>query len=259
MAATATHSMPAQAIPSYQRVEPGSVNLHVADFSNIKSVKPEDIDKATDEWVNSFNESIQSSDFSGISDLFLPEAYWRDHLCLSWNAHTLKGPENIKEFLKKGCRLRNAAVDRSSEFRKPTVTGFDGQGKIQGVQTFLTTESDVGRGIGVARLVQQDGKLKVFTLFTSMREIKGHEETIFGRRPEGVAHGGRPGRKNWQERRVAEENCEDGDPTVLILGMYLCAESMISRKLIFARCRSRRFDACCSVDDARSQDTDHRS
>lgn len=87
-----------------------------------------------------------------------------------------------------------------------------------GVQTFLTTESDVGHGLGVARLVQQDGKLKAFTLFTSMRELKGHEETTHSRRPEGVSHGGQPGRKNWLERRVADENYENSEPTVLILG-----------------------------------------
>lgn len=51
-----------------------------------------------------------------------------------------------------------------------------------------------------------------------MRELKGHEETTYGRRPEGVAHGFNPGRKNWLERRVAEANFEDSEPTVLILG-----------------------------------------
>lgn len=123
-------------------------------------------------------------------------------------------------FLSQGCRIKNVAIDRSSDFRKPVVTGFDGQGNVRGVQTFLTTESDVGRGMGVARLVQQDRKLKAFTLFTSMRELKGHEEAVFGRRPEGVAHGGLPGRKNWQERRDANENYEDSEPAVLILGKW---------------------------------------
>lgn len=121
-------------------------------------------------------------------------------------------------FLKEGCRLKSVEIDRSSDLRKPTITGFDGKGNVQGVQTFLTTESDVGRGLGVVRLVQQDGKLKVFTLFTSMRDLKGHEETVFGKRPEGVAHGGRPGRKNWLERRQADDNFENSEPTVLILG-----------------------------------------
>lgn len=100
------------------------------------------------------------------------------------------------------------------------TTGFDGKGNVKGVQTFLTTEFDVGRGLGVARLVQQDRKLKAFTLFTSMRELNGHEEAVFGRRPEGVAHGGLPGRKNWQERRIADENYEESQPTVLIVGEH---------------------------------------
>jgi len=226
MAAAATQIMPTQAIPSYQRVEPGSVNIHVADLSKINTAKPVDIENPTEEWVNSFNKAIKDPEFSGLSDLFLSEGYWRDHLCLAWGCNTFKGPEAMKDFLKKGCRLTSVAIDKSSDFRKPVITGFDGQGKSQGIQTFLTTESDVGRGLGVARLVLQDGKLKAFTLFTSMREIKGHEEATFGRRPEGVAHGGQPGRKNWQEKRVADENYEEGDPTVLILGMHLLQISL---------------------------------
>jgi cation diffusion facilitator CzcD-associated flavoprotein CzcO len=216
--AAATQTMPTLGAPSYERVEPGSVNIKPADFSTMKPVKPQDVDNAAEQWVSAFNKAIQSPDFNGLTELFLPQAYWRDHLCLSWNTHTLQGPEKMKEFLKKECRLKSVTIDRSSEFRKPCIAAFDGQGKIEGVQTFLTTESDVGRGLGVARLVQVGGSLKAFTLFTSMRELKGHEEPVFGRRPEGVSHGGQPGRKNWQERRVAEENFEDSEPTVLILG-----------------------------------------
>lgn len=52
-----------------------------------------------------------------------------------------------------------------------------------------------------------------------MYELKGHEKTVGNNRLHGIAHGGQPGRKNWQERRTAMENFEDGnEPTVLILG-----------------------------------------
>ncbi|KAK0103525.1 hypothetical protein ONS95_005546 [Cadophora gregata] len=217
MATAATQSMPSEATPSYQRVEPGSVNLPIADLSQIKAVKPEDVDQGTELWISSFNKAIQSPDLAGLTDLFLPEAHWRDHLCLSWDAHTLKVPE-FNKFLKQGCRLKSVGVDRSSEFRSPTVTVCDGQGKIPGIQTFLTVQTDIGSGLGIVRLVQQGKGLKCFSLFTSLRELKGQEENIFGRRPGGVAHGGQPGRKNWLERRAAEENCEDVEPTVLILG-----------------------------------------
>jgi hypothetical protein len=263
MASAATQSRPSHTIPSYQRVEPGSVNIKVEDLTKIKTVEPKDIDNATEEWVSSFNKALQCSDYDALTDIFLPNAFWRDHLCLSWDFHTMKGTDKIKEFLKTGCRLKKITIDRSSDFRKPVVTGFDGQGRVQGVQTFLTTESDVGRGIGVARLVQQEGKLKAFTFFTSMRELKGHEEAIFGRRPEGVAHGGQPGRKNWQERRVAEENFEGSEPTVLILGKSLIpkisAYGIETNAYFIPHRRGPRWThTSCSSENAWSQRPHHR-
>ena len=52
----------------------------------------------------------------------------------------------------------------------------------------------------------------------SMRELKGHEDAVFGRRPQGVDHGGKPGRKNWQDRRAADADFEESEPVVLIVG-----------------------------------------
>lgn len=208
-------------VPSCNRVEPGSVNLPIADLSAVPTSEPVDVESAATEWTNSFNKAIQSESYSGLSDLFLEESYWRDHLGLAWDFHTLKGPKTIIAFLKnseKGCRLKSIAIDKSSPFRAPHVSGFDGAGKIKGVETFLITETDVGGGMGLARLVRQGGKWKAFTLFTSMRELKGHEESVASRRPQGVDHGGKPGRKNWLERRVADTNYESVEPAVLILG-----------------------------------------
>ena len=86
----------------------------------------------------------------------------------------------------------------------------------------MTIETDVSRDRALLRLLQdpeEGGKWKAFTLFTAMHELKGYEETIEADRPHGVDHGGQPGRENWQERRHAPENFEDGnEPTVLILG-----------------------------------------
>ena len=218
MATVAVHSA---IIPSYNRVEPGSSNLPIADFSAVPTTKPVDVHKAASEWVNAFNDAIQSHSFSGLSSLFLKESYWRDHLCLGWDFRTLKGPEAIVEFLQKsdkGCGLKSIAIDDSSPFRAPHSAPFNGTGTIHGVETFLTTTTDVGSGLGLVRLALDGGKWKAFTLFTSMRELKGHEEGVFGRRPQGVEHGGKPDRKNWQERRVADASYEDTDPAVLILG-----------------------------------------
>jgi hypothetical protein len=208
-------------VPSSHRAEPGSVNLPIADFSSVPTSEPVDVEGAAAEWTSAFNKVVQSSSYSGLADLFLEESYWRDHLGLAWDFHTLKGPESIISFLQnspQGCRLKSVAVDTSSAFRAPHVSSFDGAGKIKGVETFLTTETDVGRGMGLARLVLQGSKWKAFTLFTSMRELKGHEPAVASRRPQGVDHGGKPGRKNWLECRAADSNYENSEPTVLIIG-----------------------------------------
>lgn len=98
---------------------------------------------------------------------------------------------------------------------------MDSDGKVHTVQAFLTVETDIGRGSGVVRLVQYHGAWKVFTLYTFLRELKGHEEQVGGRRPNGVAHGEHLSRKNWLDRRKAEENFENcEEPTVLILGRF---------------------------------------
>lgn len=198
--------------------------LTAANYPEPISSEPVDVEKVAKEWVSSFNNVLKGSDFSGLEKLFLKESYWRDQLCLSWNYHTFKGPEKMVAFLKKaskGVRLHTVDVDTSSKLHAPSVSAVDFTGKIMGVQSFLTVETDVGRGRGLVRLLQdqQDGgKWKAFTLFTTMHKLKGHEETIRDRRPHGVEHGGLPGRKNWQERRVAEQNLEGMEPTVLILG-----------------------------------------
>jgi hypothetical protein len=211
--------------PSYNRIEPGSNHLTAANYPNPISSEHVEVGKVAKEWVSSFNNVLKAKDFSGLEKLFLKESYWRDQLCLSWDYHTLKGSEKMVAFLKKapkGVRLHTIDVDTSSKLRAPSVSAVDFMGKVMGVQSFLTLETDVGRGRGLVRLSQdQDdgGKWKAFTLFTTMHELKDHEETIRSRRPHGVAHGGQPGRKNWQERRVAEQNLDGGtEPTVLILG-----------------------------------------
>ena len=124
----------------------------------------------------------------------------------------------------KKCRLLSLNVDNSSALRKPTIAPVDFVGEVQGISSFLTLETDVGRGRGIVRLCKDsnDGQWKAFTLFTAMHELKGHEETIGYRRPEGVQHGGNPGRKNWKDRRDIESEYKNGrEPTVLIIGMKL--------------------------------------
>ena len=213
-------------IPSYNRVEPGSNQLKSAAYPAQSHPPPKaDVHKIASEWAESLSAALSSQNHENLEQLFLPGSYWRDQLGLSWDYHTFNGPEKIISFLRSsphGSRIRCISIDDSSTLHSPQVSPADYNGQVNGVRSFLNVETDVGRGPGIVRLFQdqQDGgKWKAYTLFTAMHELKGHEETVRGNRPHGVDHGGKPGRKNWQERRTATENFEGGmEPTVLILG-----------------------------------------
>ena len=214
-------------IPSYDRIDPGSYQLKPAAFPDYppSNAPPQtDASKVAIDWLEAFNKAL-SGDYEALQKLFLQDSCWRDQLGLSWNYHTLSSPEKIISFLKSsptGSRIKSVSIDDSSDLRRPKVAAVDYNGKVKGVASFLTVDTDVGRGRGLVRLLQDSedgGKWKAFTLFTTMHELKGHEEMVHSNRPHGVDHGGKPGRKNWQERRTAMENFEDGnEPTVLILG-----------------------------------------
>ena len=212
-------------LPSHARVEPGSSQLAPATYPSANSSPSIDVDGVTASWIASINTILGNRDYAALKQLFLPESYWRDQLGLSWDFHTLHGPEKIISFLSShpaGCRIESLKIDTSAAPRMPTVTAVDFDGTINGVQSCLVIETDVGRGRGLVRLAQDQGdggKWKAFTLFTAIYELKGYEENVKTRRPLGVDHGEHPDRKNWQERRAAQENFEgDKEPTVLILG-----------------------------------------
>lgn len=210
-------------IPSYNRLDPGSKRLEFASYPKAPEPPERDVENIARTWVESFNKSLSTNDIQAITSLFLKDGCWRDQLCLSWTYHTLSGPQKIQSFLEgapKGCRIKSIDIDGKKPSLAPHVSPADYLGKVKSVAAFLTVDTDIGRGRGVVRLIQDaDAKWKAYTLFTAMFELKGHEETINSNRPAGVEHGGQLGRKNWQERRTITENFEDDlQPTVLIIG-----------------------------------------
>ncbi|KAM0326208.1 hypothetical protein ACHAQA_006805 [Verticillium albo-atrum] len=211
--------------PSHMRTVPGSVNVPVAKFPSASPPTDLDPEQAASEVVAQLNKALEQADVAAIAQLFDHEGFWRDHLALTWDFHTRRGTANIQEFLedcaasKDGFRLKSISLDRTSEVRKPQMSFLDHNGAVPCLAFFFTFQTAVGTGEGVARLVDIGGKWKIFTFYTALQELKGHEEAVNHRRSRGVEHGGKPGRKNWVERRRAEADLEpDVEPPVIILG-----------------------------------------
>lgn len=214
-------------LPSSQRCEPGSVNLNIAQWPKRAVDGPVDAFGTAKEVVltlNSYLGKAPSKEAAeGVASLFSDgECYWRDHLALSWDLRTLKGKESIVEYLQDNSNLTKVAVDTSSEWRKPTLTPLNPEQTSKGILFYITFTTKLGSGRGVVRLVEDDtGSWKIWTFFTTLEELKGFEEPVGPRRPNGVQHGYNRGRKNWLDRRNEEGNFKDRDPDVLIIGKTL--------------------------------------
>ncbi|KAK1255675.1 hypothetical protein MKX07_007934, partial [Trichoderma sp. CBMAI-0711] len=220
--ATQLHSQ----LPTCERSAPGSINIRPAEFPKSASPPPADLDlnQTAQKLVSALNEALAKGDYEAASRLFVDQGFWRDHLALTWEFRTAQGPEAIRGLLKtssqskNGLRLKEIAVDTSSDVRSPRVAPLDGEGEVTGIQFFINFTTVVGFGVGVARLVNDSGTWKYFSLYTALQGLTGHEERINGRRPYGVEHGAKPGRQNWAQRREKEIEYRDADPAVLIIG-----------------------------------------
>lgn len=205
-------------IASSERPEYGSVNIEMGEYPKTSENHSVDANKVADDIVSQINDALSSDNNEAIGNLFLEDiGYWRDHLALNWDFRTVKGRPNVRKLLDGAkVRLSKIELDRSTAVRAPKFGPIDAWGDVNGIQFFIKFENEIGRGEGLVNLAEKDGQWMVFTVYTALRELKGHEEPTKHRRPKGVQHGGDPNRKNWKERRDAEK--EEINPRVLIIG-----------------------------------------
>jgi hypothetical protein len=76
------------------------------------------------------------------------------------------------------------------------IGNFRRDGSVRGIQFFTIVTTQFGSGRGIVRLVRESGQWKIWTFFTSIEELKGHEEVLGPNRANGVQHGAQAGRKN---------------------------------------------------------------
>jgi len=179
-----------------------------------------DVGSIADGITTSLGRALKDNDHD-VGRLFLETGYWRDHLALSWAFRTLKGTAKISDFLgQHGSNLTDIKVDSSSTFRAPKITSFDFDDEIKGIQFYIAITTKLGAGRGVVRLAQDKGEWKIFTIFTTLEELRGHEEALGQRRPQGVQHGDHAARTNWQDNRNEEFEFQTSEPVVLIVGTF---------------------------------------
>lgn len=171
-------------------------------------------------WLAAFEAALGTADADAVAGLFATDSYWRDLVAFTWNITTAEGRGQVAERVRATAARTGARTFATSE---PATDAAAPDGRPT-VEAWITFETEVGRGKGLLRLVEEDddgGRRDVaWTLLTTLHELKGFEEPLDGRRPRGAEHGVRRDRSSWSERRrdSLEGWGKDRQPHVLVIG-----------------------------------------
>ena len=147
----------------------------------------------TEAFLARFDQALQSGRIDEAVSLFAGESYWRDLVTFTWNIKTLEGRDEIRAMLAR--RLADVKPRGWAVAEGETATESGGV-----TEALIAFETEVARGYGMVRL---KGDL-IWTLLTTMAELKGHEEKTGFARPLGAKHGVNPGARTWKEEREHE-------------------------------------------------------
>ena len=150
-------------------------------------------DAQVEQVLGALNEAMIAGDAAAAANLFTDDCYWRDLVTFTWNIKTLEGKEAIADMLTSQLSSVEPEAWRIADGEVATEDG--------GITTaWISFETAVARGYGLIRL--RDGL--IWTLLTSMVELKGHEEPLGMDRPMGAKHGAGKHRPTWKEEREKE-------------------------------------------------------
>src|SRR4051812_27549480 len=149
--------------------------------------------KRVADFLEAFGKALSAGDIEKAVSLFQDDCYWRDLVAFTWNIRTMEGKDEVRDMLKS-----QLALTKPSHWA--IAKGEDAVETNGVIEAWLTFDTDVARGLGHVRL--KDGR--VWTLLTTMSELKGHEEPVGSARPLGVPGRAEIGKKSWAEEREQE-------------------------------------------------------
>ena len=165
--------------------------------------------KKLSDLLDTFGAALAAGDIEKAADCFQEDCYWRDLVTFTWNLKTMEGRDQIRAMLE-------SQLSKTKPSHWQIAEGEDATESDGLIDSWISFETDVARGYGHIRV--KNGK--IWTLLTTMAELKGHEEKAGFTRPLGAKHGHGKGRKSWQEERD-QEAAELGfseQPYTLIIG-----------------------------------------
>ncbi len=165
--------------------------------------------KKLSDFLGHFEAALAAGDIDKAADCFQEDCYWRDLVTFTWNIKTMEGRDQVRAMLK-------SQLARTKPSHWQIAEGEDATESDGLIESWISFETEVARGYGHIRL--KNGK--IWTLLTTMAELKGHEEKAGFTRPLGAKHGHGKDHKSWKEEREDEiaELGHSRQPYALIIG-----------------------------------------
>lgn len=196
-------------------------NPHIIQLPTTPSSSPSEPQAVAQQWLTDLQIQLAHPESIDLTTIFHEESWWRDMLALDWDMRTLHTATEIETFLRKrqgASALSNFRLQNKGHFKPKWDQVVDG---LSWVSSMFFFETAFGTGSGMLRLTQAtDGRWKAYAVYTSLQELKGAEEPLGKRRPEGTTEsksGGLDG-ETWIERRERQKDFLDEEPTVLVVG-----------------------------------------
>ncbi|WP_299477320.1 NAD(P)/FAD-dependent oxidoreductase [uncultured Roseibium sp.] len=148
----------------------------------------------TETFLKTFGDALEGGNVEEAVNLFQDDCYWRDLVAFTWNIKTVEGKEQVRDMLTRQLSTIAPSNWTLAEGEVPTEEG--------GIITaWIQFETKLARCFGLIRLKDD----KIWTLLTTMVELKGHEEPKGFQRPLGAKHGAGKHRPTWKEERERED------------------------------------------------------
>ncbi|TPI39852.1 NAD(P)/FAD-dependent oxidoreductase [Mesorhizobium sp. B3-1-9] len=159
--------------------------------------------------LDKFGKALEAGDIDSAVNCFQADCYWRDLVTFTWNLKTMEGRDQIRDMLQ-------ATLASTKPTGWAVAKGEEANEDGGVITAWITFETGVARGFGLVRF---KGDL-IWTLLTTMAELKDHEEKAGFTRPFGAKHGHGKDRKTWREERDDElaELGHSRQPYAVIIG-----------------------------------------
>jgi len=167
-------------------------------------------------WLDSFARALAARDAAALAGLFTADGHWRDVLAFTWDIDTHSGRAAIEAAL--GPRLAPTAAKDVHIPPQRTAPRFVRRAGTDCVEAIFEFDTAFGHAAAVARLVEQGGTWRAWTLLTTLEELHGETDDRPPEVRDAEYYSRDFGGDNWLDQRHKAQAYEDRDPVVLVVG-----------------------------------------